>query len=172
MAYDAFLYFPGSEVEGETTDSVYAEMKAMEVLSFSLGASNIIDIRSAQGGASAGKADFSQFNFMKNQDKATMALFEKLVTGKHFPEAKLALRKSGASDNLAGEPYLVFTFKLVFIGSMNWSGGTGQEQLMEAVSFDYGAIKIEYFMQNSEGALEKAGEKMWSRVKNNASESV
>lgn len=169
MAYDAFLWFPGSSpaIDGETTDDEMKPNKAIEIQAFSFGASNYVNIGSQSGGAGAGKADFSAVSVMKATDKATMELFANLCTGTHIPDAVIALRRSGVQGK-SGSIFLQFSFKLVYVSSINWSGGSGNEICNESVSLDYGSIKIEYFAQGTDGKNTKAGEKMWSRIKNTA----
>jgi type VI secretion system secreted protein Hcp len=173
MAYDAFLWFPGATppVEGETTDSEMSANKAIEIAGFGFGASNNVNVSSQSGGMSAGKAEFGGVSISKNTDKATMMLFTSLTTGKHFPEAVLALRRSGV-DGKSGSIYLQFNFKMVFISSMSWGGGSGQDVCSEQVTLEYGSIKIQYFAQGKDGKNTKAGEVMWSRVLNKASDAV
>lgn len=172
MAFDTYLYFPGSDVvQGETTDKEFAKLKALEISSFSFGASNMATIGSGSGGGGAGKADFSSITVTKVTDKSSIGLFTNLTTGTHFPEMVIALRKSGTAA-VAGSVFLQFSFKLVFCTAMSWSGGQGQETLFESVSFDYGSIKLEYFKQDKAGKVTKDGEVMWSRVLGIASDAI
>lgn len=173
MAVDAFLWFPGAKpaVEGETTDEDMAKNKAIEIEAFSLGASNPMYIGSTTGGASQGKAEFSPVSIQKKTDKASMELFGRLCEGSHFPEAVIALRKSGTAGK-SGETFLQFNLKMVFISGINWAGGSGMETCAESLTMDYGAIKIEYSAQGKDGKLTKAGEKMWSRIVNKATDKV
>lgn len=174
MAYDSFLWFkPGKiKVEGETIDKAFSDKKAIEVDSFSFGASNFVTIGSQSGGGGAGKADFSPVAISKRTDTASMALFECCVTGDHIDEATLALRRAGGSADKPGDIFLQFTFKFVMVSNISWSGGSGMEVCSEAVSLEYGAIKIEYWKQDEKGGRKAAGNKMWSRVLNQATDAV
>jgi hypothetical protein len=65
MAFDAYCYFPGSTIEGETTDSTMSAQKAFEIKNFDIGAENTTDIASATGGVAAGRASFKVFHLQK-----------------------------------------------------------------------------------------------------------
>ncbi len=173
MAYDAFLWFTGGTpaCEGETTDDTYKAKKAIEILSFSMGAYNPVSIGSQSGGAGAGKVDFASVSIMKNTDKSSISLFANMCAGTHFTDATIALRRAGTAGK-SGDLFLQFTFKMVFVSNMNWSGGGGQDLCAESLSFDYGSIKIEYFNQDDKGKQAKAGEVMWSRIKNTATDAI
>lgn len=171
MAIDAFLYFPGqSKVVGETLDSDMAGHKAFELESFGFGAENEIVISSDTGGAGGGKTDFNPFTISKKTDTASCGLFAILCTSKHFKEGILELRRSGGSDSKSGATFMKFHFKMVVIKSMTWNGDG--DSVTEELEFQYGAIKIEYFQQKSDGTFKKAdkdqGEAKWSRTINKA----
>ncbi len=178
MAFDAFLYFPGSEalVEGETQDIDMSKKKALELISFEFGAENTINIGSGSGGGGAGKATFKEFNVTKKTDTASCGLFQNLCSGKHFPEAVIELRRSGGADDKSGTTFMKFSFLLVMVQDISWSGSDGDDVCEEQVIFQYGAIKIEYFKQAKDGKMSKAdgakGEAKWSRVRNQANYAV
>ena len=173
MAFDAFLYFPGSSlVIGESQDDEMNKHRAFELRSFEFGAENILIIGSETGGGGAGKATFKQFQVTKKTDTASCGIFHTLCTGTHFDEAILELRRSGGSAQRSGATFMKIHFRLVMVQDMQWSGSDGDDVLEETVIFQYGAIKIEYFKQDKSGKMTKAsggqGEVKWSRVKNKA----
>lgn len=171
MAFDAFMYFPGqAKVVGETHDDEMAKHKAFELKSFDFGAENTINVGSDSGGMGAGKAAFKEFKVEKHTDTASCGLFANLCLGKHFDEAIIELRRSGGSNNRSGDTFMKFHFRQVMVQDINWSGADGDDVCKEDVTFQYGAIKIEYFKQDKAGKMSKApgdlGETKWSRVKN------
>ncbi|MEM1383697.1 MAG: type VI secretion system tube protein Hcp [Pseudomonadota bacterium] len=177
MSFDAFLYFPGqSKVVGETQDDDMSQKDAFEILSFEFGAENNINIGSISGGGGAGKATFKEFNITKKTDTGSCGLFTTLVTGNHFDEAIIELRRSGGSGDRSGATFMKFHFLLVMVQDMSWSGSDGDDVCEETVVFQYGAMKIEYFKQDKTGKMKKAdggqGEAKWSRVKNKADYAV
>lgn len=177
MAFDAFLYFPGSvEIKGETLDSEMSKKHAFELLSFGFGAENTINIGSQSGGAGAGKVTFAEFEITKRTDTASCGIFATCCTGNHFDEAIIELRRSGGSGQKTGATFMKIHFKMVVVNDMNWSGSDGDDICEESIKFRYGAIKIEYFKQDAKGKMSKAsgaqGEVKWSQVLNEANYSV
>ena len=175
MSIDAFLYFPGqTEVIGETLDADMAAKKAFELKSFDFSAKNTINIGSYSGGGGAGKADFEPVSSEKRTDTGSCGLFSALCSGKHFNEAILELRRSGGGGDRSGATFMKIHFRMVMISEMSWTGG--DDSADEKVTFEYGAIKIEYFKQSTDGKMSKAtggqGETKWSRVLNRATYEV
>jgi type VI secretion system secreted protein Hcp len=178
MAFDCFIWFeePGGGgvlPEGETLDKEYSSKKAFEVYSWSLGASNPVNIGSQSGGASAGKVSISSFNMMKRTDKGSPKLFKTCCTGGHFGKVTVALRKSGQDKAKGGEAFLVFEFKKCFVESIQWSASSGGDEVpTESVSIAFGSIKMGYKPQNKDGSLGTEVPATWSLIKNNDSTDV
>lgn len=170
MAFDSFLVFdnPGSgakPLKGETRDEEFKD-KAFEINSFDFGIENTLNIGSKGGGAGAGKATFNEFTVEKDTDKGSANLFLACCNGGHYGDVTLILRKAGGDSGASGVKYLNFSFKLVAIKSINWSGSDGDEACKETVVFEYGAIKVEYWPQKQDGSLESVVTQQWSRVIN------
>jgi type VI secretion system secreted protein Hcp len=159
MAFDAFLWFPSAATgatltpKGETTDRAFAPKFAFEITSFQFGAKNNVKITSGKMGAGAGKAEFDSFVIEKNIDTGSPVLFLACATGKHIPAAYLAMRKAGGIPDAQGiQPvYLLYKFLLVFIEEVAWSASSGADIPKETVTFQYGAMQINYKMQTSGG---------------------
>ncbi|NSX53677.1 Hcp family type VI secretion system effector [Parasulfitobacter algicola] len=171
MAIDAYLYFPKNNeinVAGETLDSEMSQKKAFELESFGFGANNSIKISSDTGGAGGGKTDFEEFEIKKKTDTASCGLFQMLCLSKHFDEAILELRRAGGSSSKSGATFMKIHFLMVVLSKMTWSGD--EDSLSEDITFEYGAIRLEYFQQDKTGKLKKAdgdqGEAKWSRTVN------
>lgn len=172
MSFDAFCYSKTSKalLTGETQDSKMKELGAFEVLSFELGAENTINIGSISGGGGAGKATFKEFTITKKTDTATTDLFKALVTGTHIQDLFIELRRSGEAATASGGVFLRFEFALVMVQDISWSGSDGDDICEETVIFQYGAMKVQYYLQSAGGKMaSEPKQMMWSRVKNNAS---
>jgi type VI secretion system secreted protein Hcp len=178
MAFDAFFYFTASadkeKVPGETLDAAMADKSAFEMISFSFGAENNINIGSASGGGGAGKATFKEFNITKKTDLGSPGLFQQLCVGRHFDEAIVELRRSGGSTTESGSTFMKFHFKHVMVQDIEWSGSDGDDVCEESITFQYGAMKVEYIPQKADGSMDtsRAKKAEWSRVKNTAQYAV
>jgi type VI secretion system secreted protein Hcp len=172
MAFDAYMYFPKSDVEGETQDSAMNKLKAFEISEFSFGAENNISVGSMSGGGGAGKATFKQFTVKKTTDTASTKLFLNLCLGKHFDEAVVELRRSGGGEGVSGATFLKYTFYLVMVEDITWSGSSGDDVPGEDCAFQYGAMKVEYSKQDIKGKMSPAGSAEWSRVLNKSTTKV
>jgi type VI secretion system secreted protein Hcp len=153
MAFDAFVYFTGASskglvVAGESTDATYAAKKAFEIYSFSWGASNPVTIGSATTGTGGGKVSISSFNLMKKSDSASAKLFLACAQGDHFPQTDVVLRKAGGK----AVEYLKYTFKEVYVESIQWSGSSGGDDTpTESVSLAFGSVQTSYTQQKADG---------------------
>ncbi|MEM1266613.1 MAG: type VI secretion system tube protein Hcp [Pseudomonadota bacterium] len=170
MAVDAYIWLKGGtngvKVEGETNDDAMSKNKAIEVLSYSLSASNPINVGSATGGLTAGKADFSGLTIMHQVDTASAELCKALAQGEHFTDMTLLVRRSGGKNpNI----YVQYEFKKVFVANVNFSGSNGEETLVQSTTFEWGAVKYHYFALGSDGKqVSSPKEFVWSRVNNKA----
>jgi type VI secretion system secreted protein Hcp len=143
MAYDAFLKLEGVKGESKSKD----HEGEIDLLSFSLGASNPVGSQSGTG-LGAGKVSVSSFSLMKQMDAASPGLFAACCQGKHYGKATVTLRKAG------GTPleYLVYSFEKVFVESVQWSGSSGGDDVpMESVSLAFGKLEITYKTQDAKG---------------------
>ncbi len=173
MAFDAFIVFTGAgvgakDIEGETLDDEMSKKKAFEVSEFNFDVENTLNIGSASGGAGAGKVQFNEFIVKKRTDKASPFLFLHCCNGGVFNDVYLLLRKSGVDVAKSGGNYLKFSFKLVAVKKIGWSGASGDDVCEEEVTFEYGAIKLQYWWQDETGKLDGPKETEWSRIKNKA----
>lgn len=166
MAYDAFVVFTGDpKVEGETLDKTFKDKKALEIYSFSLGASNPTTIGSQGSGAAGGKVSLSSFNFMKKTDTASPKLFSACCMGSAYSKVQVFLRKAGGTAGQ--EPYLTYTFDEAFIDSIQWSGSSGGDDTpTESVSVAYGKITVDYKPQADKGSVGTSVMAYWDARQN------
>lgn len=141
MAFDAFIVFTGAgvgakDIEGETLDDEMSKKKAFEVSEFNFDVENTLNIGSASGGAGAGKVQFNEFIVKKRTDKASPFLFLHCCNGGVFNDVYLLLRKSGVDVSKSGGNYLKFSFKLVAVKKIGWSGTSGEDVCEEEVTFE------------------------------------
>ena len=157
MAVDAFLEFDaGCNIKGESKDSQHGEGKGdcLQIDSFDFGAE--VPASAEQGsGLGAGKMSFGQFNFKCKTSKHSFAVFKHLTLGTHIKTAKLFLRKSGGGDKTGQKDYMIYTFKELII--TKWSIDGGSEDPVEAMSFAYTNMHMEYRMQKQDGSVSRSG---------------
>jgi len=138
MACDNFLTFLGAALggnlnqqqqhpSGETMDKNH--LGSAEIKSFEFGAENPTTLSSGSGGAGAGKVKFQNFKVTKEVDYASVPLYIACAAGAHFPALALQIRKAGGTQN----DYLVYLFKMVYVTSISWSGGGGEEAPEETI---------------------------------------
>ncbi|MEO9516460.1 MAG: type VI secretion system tube protein Hcp [Paracoccaceae bacterium] len=172
MPFDSFMYFTGpgaggSAIEGETTDKAMSANKAFELESFTFTAENSTNIGSATGGAGGGgKVTIEKVSFTKKGDKASAGLLKNLMTGGHFDEVFVSLRRSGGTAGGTGSEFVKFSFKMCAISSFEYSASDGDDDPEESVTMDFGAVKMEYFAQDKTGKMGKAMDALWSRKLN------
>jgi type VI secretion system secreted protein Hcp len=143
MAVDVFLKI--GDVKGESKDSKHEG--EIDVLSWSWGVSQTGSM-SHGGGGGAGKANFSDLNFMHALDKASPVLMKSCAMGDHFADATLVSRKAGKGQ----QDYLIIKMKEVFVTSVQPSGSS--EHPMESVSLTFSHVDLEYKPQKADGTLE------------------
>ena len=100
---------------------------------------------SASGGA-AGKVKFNEFTVKKTTDKASPNLLKNCVSGTHYKEAIIHVRKAGGDPKSAGKPYLQFKFDTVFTTKIG-SSGPGEKGPKESISLPYTKVIDEYKSQ-------------------------
>jgi len=135
MAVNAYLIIDGVPGPSSSLD------KAIDVLSFSFGASNtaVIGVGSSGQESRAGRADLSNVTIMKVVDKTSPLLFEHCVTGDYLKKVDLQYHKPMGDGQ---EVYYKIHLEQALITSIQHSGSN--ENPMESVSFAYSKIKVSY----------------------------
>ncbi|HEX5438692.1 MAG TPA: type VI secretion system tube protein Hcp [Gemmatimonadaceae bacterium] len=142
MAFDAYLKVEG--IDGASTATGFAG--AIDILSFSWGASNPVSFSSE--GFGAGKVSLSSFNIMKQSDKSSPTLFQACCDGKHYASATLTLRKAGGTQ----VKFIEYKFSEVYVESVQWSGSQGGDDTpTESVSFAFAKVDVTYTPQKADG---------------------
>jgi type VI secretion system secreted protein Hcp len=158
MAFDTYMNIDeGKVVKGEATAKDMSGF--FEIYSFSWGASNPTTVGTGATGLAAGKVSVSSFNIMKKSDNSSPLLFSACCAGQHYKTAKVVLRKATGTDG-GQKPFLTYSFTDVMVESIQWSGSSGGDDTpTESVSFAFGKVDIEYFLQDTEKGTMKAGNK-------------
>ena len=177
MAIDACMWFQDAEglfLDSESQVDVSRIGHSAEVSfppsnniflieAYSLDIAQVLNIGSDASGAGAGKVAFDPLVVTRKSDRASPILFQMACAGKTFQFVTLVLKKSsgGAVASIVTQR---FTFKLVGIKSIAWASDT--ENPNDVVTFEYGGLVIEYWLQNLDGSLGAKVLGGWDRVKN------
>ncbi|MFT6907443.1 MAG: type VI secretion system secreted protein Hcp [Oleiphilaceae bacterium] len=143
MSVDMFLKLEG--IEGESQDAKHG--KEIDVLAWSWGLSQSGTTHIGAGGG-AGKVNVQDISITKYLDKSTTNLMNYCATGKHIKEAKLVVRKAGASPL----EYVIITMTDVLVSSISTGGSGGEDRLTENLALNFGAFKVEYTPQKEDGS--------------------
>lgn len=168
---DAYGWFVGGnpKIEGETQDTEAAKKKGFDVIDFSFGIENQVNVGSATGGLASGRATLERMVINKNTDTATTNLVLASCTGAHIPEFHLSIRKGGVDAKKSGGEYIHVTLNHVLVESVKWAGADGDEAFKDEVTLAYAGIKIHYKKQaTAGGALSDGGTVQWNQTKNEA----
>jgi len=155
MAVAMFLEIKG--VNGESQDKDFKSKSAIDIFSYSLGASNPSSVGTGAG-SGAGKVSISSLSIQKAVDKSTTDLFLACCMGNHYDKATLTVRETGGA---APVDYVVIEFQQVFVDSVSWGAASGGDKPSESLTFSFGKIKFTYSMQDATGKGSKAGEAGW-----------
>jgi len=146
-----------------------AKKALFEVEDYSFDIENTLNIGSQSTGIGAGKPTFNPFSITRKIDRASPIFYEYSCAGKSFKNVWLGMRKS-AGTSAAGEMFLSFTFKLVGVKTVSWAHD--DESPKETVTFEFGAMVIQYAQQKADGTFMAVIPKGWNRVKNIAQDNV
>ena len=142
MAVDMFMKI--GDLTGESKDKTHKE--SIDVLAWSWGMSNSGSAHMG-GGAGAGKVSVQDLSFTKYIDKCSTNLVMACCTGKHYPEAKLTVRKAGDTPL----EYLLITLKEVMVTAVSTGESGGEDRLTENVTLNFASFVTEYKPQKADG---------------------
>jgi type VI secretion system secreted protein Hcp len=157
MAVDMFMKI--GDLKGESRDKTHKE--EIDVLAWSWGMSQSGTTHMGTGGG-AGKVNVQDLSFTKYIDTTSPDLMLACCNGKHFPEAKLVVRKAGENPL----EYLIITMTELIITSVSTGGSGGEDRLTENVSLNFAQFKVEYKSQSATGAVDKKPEMSWNIAEN------
>lgn len=159
MAVDMFIKI--GDISGEARDNKYKDW--IDVLSWSWGATQSGSMHVGGGGGS-GKVNMQDMSFKKYVDSSSTNLMLKVCNGKHYPEAKLIVRKAGENP----VEYVKITMTDVLVGSYQTGGDGSDDRLTENVTLNFAKVKVEYTPQSKDGASAAAMDAGWDVEANTA----
>ncbi len=159
MAVDMFIKI--GDLKGEAKDKTHAG--EIDVLAWSWGASNSGNAH-VGGGQGAGKVNVQDLSFTKYVDKSSPDLMLACCNGKHFPEAKLTVRKAGENPL----EYLIITMTDLIVTSVSTGGSGGEDRLTENVTLNFAKVKVDYTEQTAAGVAGDKPKMSWDIAGNAA----
>lgn len=157
MAVDMFMKV--GDLKGESKDDKHGG--EIDVLAWSWGMSQSGTTHLGTGGG-AGKVSVQDLSFTKYIDKASMNLIIACCNGKHYPEAKLTVRKAGENPL----EYLTITMKDVLVTAVSTGGSGGEDRLTENVTLNFAHFIAEYKPQKADGTGDAGVFAKWDIAKN------
>jgi type VI secretion system secreted protein Hcp len=135
MAVNAYLI-----VDGRPGPSTSLK-DAIDILSFSFGASNtaVIGAGSSGGAARAGRANMGDLTIMKVLDKTSPLLFDDCCTGNYLKKVDIIYDKPMGDSQ---EAYFKIHMEDALITSIQQSGSS--ENPVESISFAFSKVKVSY----------------------------
>jgi type VI secretion system secreted protein Hcp len=142
MAHDAFIRIDG--IEGESTDDRYTGW--IEISNYDFDVSQTVSqTASSVGGASAERADFSEFCFTKLLDKASPKISLACAGGTHIDNVVVELCRAGG-DKVR---FMQYKFTNCMISSFSTSAYGGFPE--DEVDVVYGKVEWCYTQQKRAG---------------------
>jgi type VI secretion system secreted protein Hcp len=143
MAVNAYLVIDGRP--GPST----SKTNAIDILSFSFGASNqaVLGAGSSGGEARAGRANLQDLTIMKVTDKTSPLLFDDCCTGNFLKKVEIFYDKPMGENQ---EDYFKIELDNALITGISVSGSS--ENPVESVSFAFSKVKVSYNPEE-DGAL-------------------
>lgn len=173
-AYCSFLKYDGSYVGSESQTKFDNDQWAgykdkfqtgniFEVTSPEFGIEQTLNIGSSTKGIGAGKVTFNEFSITKKVETSSPLFFQMAASGTPFQAVYLGIRKASGGTT-AAEFFLMFTFSLVGIKGINFSNADDGPE--ETFTFNYGAICMQYKIQQQDGTAGKETVGGWNQVVN------
>lgn len=156
--FDAFVQIEG--ISGESSDDRYSGW--IEIMDYDLSVNQKVSrTASSAGGASAERADFSNFSFSKLLDEASPQLSQACAAGTHIDTIVVELCRAGSKK----VKFMQYKFSNCMITAFSSSSDSGFP--MDNVAFDFGRIEWSYTQQKRQGG-HAAGNAVagWSLEKN------
>jgi type VI secretion system secreted protein Hcp len=144
MAFDAFIKI--KDIDGESTDEKHQGW--IEVVSYTHGLSqSVSSTASSAGGASSERANFDDFNFIKQLDIASPALALACADGTHIDEVIVELCRAGTEK----VKFMEYKLTNCLITGVSTNGNGNGDLPTETVKIAYGKINWAYVKQDRQG---------------------
>jgi type VI secretion system secreted protein Hcp len=150
------------KIAGESVDAKHPG--EIEVLSFSWGARQPAHVSgaAAPGVGTSGRSTPQDFHITMKMNKASPALLQSSASGQRLNEAILTAQATGKGQQ---EDFLKLKFTELIVSSYETDAAPG-ERPVDAVSFNFGAVQIDYSSQKPDGTLDQPVHAGWDWLTN------
>lgn len=159
MATDMFLKL--GDIKGESRDQSHRD--EIDIASWAWGLSQEGSMHAGTGGG-AGKVSIANLNLKKALDKSSPNLMMACASGKHYPEARLVVRKAGGPSAVE---YLIITLKEVLVCGYDIRTEDDSELLQESIALNFASVEVSYQAQKADGAKEGGPVKFGWNIRQN-----
>lgn len=159
MAVDIFLKL--GDIKGESRDLAHRD--EIDVTHWMWGLSQTGSMHSGTGGG-VGKADIGNLNLKKPLDRSSPNLMMACASGKHYPEARLVVRKAGGANPVE---YLVITLKEVMVASYSTGAESDGDVLYDNIALNFATVEVSYQPQKADGAKDGGPVKFGWNIRQN-----
>ncbi|MCF5667019.1 MULTISPECIES: Hcp family type VI secretion system effector [Pseudomonas fluorescens group] len=143
MTTDMFLKL--GDIKGESRDQAHRD--EIDISRWGWRMTQSGSMHSGTGGG-AGKVDMANIAIEKSLDKSSPNLMMACATGKHYPEARIVVRKAGGDSSVE---YLVITLKEVMVASYDTRAAATNDVLTEEISLNFAKVDVSYQPQKADG---------------------
>ncbi|QXQ20721.1 Hcp family type VI secretion system effector [Pseudomonas tolaasii] len=159
MAVDMFLKL--GDIKGESRDQAHRD--EIDITEWAWGLSQNGSMHSGTGGG-AGKVDIANLNLKKPLDKSSPNLMMACASGKHYPEARLVVRKAGGSSPVE---YLVIILKEVMVASYSTNADQTGDVIHDSFALNFATVEVSYQPQNADGGKDGGPVKFGWNIRQN-----
>ncbi|WP_439865463.1 Hcp family type VI secretion system effector [Pseudomonas antarctica] len=159
MAVDMFLKL--GDIKGESRDEAHRD--EIDITEWAWGLSQSGSMHSGTGGG-AGKVDIANLNLKKPLDKSSPNLMMACASGKHYPDAKLVVRKAGGASPVE---YLVISLKEVMVASYSTSADQAGDVVYDSFALNFATVEVSYQPQKADGGKEGGPVKFGWNIRQN-----
>ena len=159
MAVDMFLKL--GDIKGESRDQAHRD--EIDISEWAWGMSQSGSMHSGTGGG-AGKVNIANLSLTKPLDKSSPNLMMACASGKHYPEAKLVVRKAGGTGPVE---YLVITLKEVMVASYSTNAEKTGDVLYDRIALNFATVDVSYQPQKADGGKDGGPVKFGWNIRQN-----
>jgi type VI secretion system secreted protein Hcp len=161
-----YMFYEIPDVKGEST--VVGHVDHIEVMSYSWGVSNPIQVSPSNVGRTMGRPNFGELVLTKKLDSTSPALNYMCASAKNLGETKLHLvrQDAEAEENLT---YMIYEMTDTMVSSVS-IGGSGGDIPMETITISYTKINWLYNPQKADVGEVGVIPKGWNLMTNTGSD--